>query len=44
MTPDGLALISLDMHLDMTRARQELGFTPAYDLARGLASVLNGME
>jgi nucleoside-diphosphate-sugar epimerase len=42
MTPDGLALISLDMCLDMTRARQELGFTPAYDLERGLASVLNG--
>jgi nucleoside-diphosphate-sugar epimerase len=43
LTPDGLALISLDMHLDMTRARQELDFVPAYNLERGLAAVLDDM-
>jgi nucleoside-diphosphate-sugar epimerase len=44
LTPSGLALISLDMHLDTTRVRQELGFEPAYDLERGLAAVLNDMN
>jgi dihydroflavonol-4-reductase len=44
LTPAGLALISLDMHLDMTRARDELDFVPAYNLGRGLAAVLDDMN
>jgi dihydroflavonol-4-reductase len=44
LTPAGLALISLDMHLDMTRARDELDFVPAYNLERGLAAVLDDMN
>jgi nucleoside-diphosphate-sugar epimerase len=41
LTPSGFRLISLDMHLDTTRARRELDFVPAYNLERGLVTVLN---
>lgn len=40
MTPAGLRLMSQDLHLDMSRAEEELGFRPAYTLQDGLAATL----
>ena len=37
LTPVSLALMDRDIHLDMTRARTELGYTPRVDLKEGLA-------
>lgn len=44
LTPAGLALMSRDIHLDMTRARAELGFAPRHTLADGLAATLRALD
>ena len=40
LTPEGIALMSRDLHLDMSRADEELDFRPQFDLERGLALTL----
>ncbi len=40
LTPAGLALMSRDLHLDMSRAAQDLGFYPRFSLDQGLARTL----
>jgi len=40
VTPAGVADLSRDGHLDITRARQELGYAPRFKLAQGLAATL----
>lgn len=40
MTPEGLQLMSQDLHLDMSRAEKELGFRPRFSLVDGLAATL----
>jgi len=41
MTPEGLQLMSQDLHLDMSRAEKELGFRPRFTLVAGLAATLH---
>jgi 2-alkyl-3-oxoalkanoate reductase len=40
LTPAGLALMQHHLHLDMSRAKRELGFWPRFDLDDGLALTL----
>jgi nucleoside-diphosphate-sugar epimerase len=40
LTPEGLSLMSRDLQLDMSRAAQDLGFYPRFDLDQGLARTL----
>ncbi len=40
LTPAGLSLMSRDLHLDMSRAAQDLGFYPRFSLDQGLARTL----
>ena len=40
LSPAGLALLSHDIHLDVTRAARELDFWPRFDLDAGLAATL----
>lgn len=40
LTPTGLAIMSRDIHLDISRARIELKYSPRFDLMQGLASTL----
>lgn len=44
LTPAGLTLMSHDIHLDMTRARTELGFTPRHTLTDGLSATLHALN
>jgi nucleoside-diphosphate-sugar epimerase len=44
MTPAGLQLMSHDLHLDSSRAEQELGYEPKYSLVAGLAETLKAFE
>jgi len=44
MTPTGLQLMNQDIHLDMARARADLGFTPRFDLQRGIAVTLEQLQ
>jgi nucleoside-diphosphate-sugar epimerase len=41
LSPEAIALLSLDFHLDMRRAAQELGFQPRYSLLDGLRETLS---
>jgi nucleoside-diphosphate-sugar epimerase len=43
LTAEGIALMSLDLHLDMRRAAAELDFHPQFDLDRGLALTLGSI-
>ena len=43
LTPAGLTLMSHDIHLDMARARTELGFVPRFTLGDGLSNTLNAL-
>lgn len=40
LTPEGIKLMSRDLHLDMSRAANELDFEPRFDLDQGLALTL----
>lgn len=40
LTPEGLALMARDMHLDMGRAKQELDYRPRFTLEEGLRDTL----
>jgi nucleoside-diphosphate-sugar epimerase len=40
LTPQGFDLMSRDIHLDITRAQEELGFRPRFTLKDGLAETL----
>ena len=40
LTPEGIELMSRDLHLDMSRAANELDFWPQFDLDRGLSLTL----
>jgi nucleoside-diphosphate-sugar epimerase len=40
-SPTGLALMSQDNHLDMSRAEADLGFRPRYSLEQGVAATLS---
>ncbi len=42
LTPEGLSLMSRDLHLCMSRAAQDLSFYPRFDLDQGLARTLRG--
>ena len=44
LTPGGLSLIGRDLCMDMSRAAQDLGFYPRFDLDQGLARTLRGEE
>jgi nucleoside-diphosphate-sugar epimerase len=44
LSPQGLALLSRDLHLSMARAAAELGFEPRYNLTRGLRETLATLE
>ncbi len=44
LTPAGIVLMTRDLHLDMGRARRELGFEPRYSLKDGLAETLQGIS
>ncbi len=43
-SPTGLALMSRDNHLDMSRAEADLGFRPRFDLERGVAATLAQLQ
>lgn len=40
LTPAGLDLMARDIHLDMSRARDELGYVPRFNLEQGIAATL----
>ena len=40
LTPEGIKLMSRDLHLDMSRAANELDYQPQFDLDQGLALTL----
>jgi nucleoside-diphosphate-sugar epimerase len=42
LSPQGVALLSRDIHLSMKRAADEIGFQPRYDLQAGLQEMLAG--
>jgi nucleoside-diphosphate-sugar epimerase len=44
LTPQGLSLMSRDLHLDMSKAARDLGFHPRVDLYQGLALTLSNGE
>jgi nucleoside-diphosphate-sugar epimerase len=44
LTPQGLTLMSRDLHLDMGKAARDLGFQPGVDLYEGLALTLRSGE
>jgi dihydroflavonol-4-reductase len=44
LTPQGLSLMSRDLHLDMGKADRDLGFRPRVDLHQGLALTLGSGE
>lgn len=41
LTEEGIRLMDMDIQLDITRATEELGYQPAYDLEQGLAEILS---
>jgi nucleoside-diphosphate-sugar epimerase len=41
LSPTSLTLMSLDIHLDTSRAEADLGFKPRYSLEQGMADALN---
>jgi len=43
LTTEGLALMAQDMHLDMQRAAQELGYRPCFSLEEGLRATLDAL-
>ena len=44
LTPEGLSLMGRDLHLCMSRAAQDLGFYPRFDLDQGLSLTLRNKE
>ena len=44
LSPVGLKLLTCDLHLDMSRARAELGYRPRFSLEQGLAETLNRLK
>jgi nucleoside-diphosphate-sugar epimerase len=44
LTPEGLALMTQDLHLDMRRAKEELGYRPRISLEEGLRRTLAALN
>jgi nucleoside-diphosphate-sugar epimerase len=44
LTPEGLALMTQDLHLDMRRAEEELGYKPRISLEEGLRRTLAALN
>jgi nucleoside-diphosphate-sugar epimerase len=44
LTPEGLALMTRDLHLDMRRAKEELGYAPRITLEEGLQRTLEALN